>query len=169
MPTVETTPETTTTTTPEANGKPAAKAPAKKKPAAKKTTKAPAKKAKAEKHPNAPKRTPMPDGKSVNATEPKREPHWNDRRVAVVKAMREMKATDPTSAKTAAEIAARASKKAPELKDRPDLVKVIGDVYRTAELVHNGFIKTVRLEGERELRYWLTPKGLKTDFPGYGE
>lgn len=113
-----------------------------------------------------PKSKPMPNGQSVHAGKPQREPNWNARRVAIVKAMRELKATSPTAGRTAAEIAAKAAKKgAPELADRVDLVKVVLDVYRTAELVHNGFAASVRLEGERELRYYLTKKGQTTTFP----
>lgn len=49
----------------------------------------------------APKRKPMPDGKSVNAQEEKREPKWNERRVALVKAMRALGAVNYTTAVTA--------------------------------------------------------------------
>lgn len=114
----------------------------------------------------APKSKPMPDGQSVHASLPTREPNWNARRQAIIKAMRELKATSPMAARTAEEIAAKASKKgAPELADRVDLVKVCLDVYRTAELIHNGFAASTKHEGERGLRYYLTKKGQTTAFP----
>lgn len=49
--------------------------------------------------------------------------------------------------------------------DRVDLVKIILDVYRTSELLHNGFAESCRHEGERGLRYFLTKKGQTTTFP----
>lgn len=113
----------------------------------------------------APKSKPMPNGKSVKALEPTREPNWTPRRVAVVKAMRAMGATGATGAVTAEDISVKAAKAAPELADRVDLVKIILDVYRTSELLHNGFAKSVKHEGERGLRYYLTAKGMKTEFP----
>lgn len=113
----------------------------------------------------APKSKPMPDGKSVHATEPTREPNWTPRRVAVVKAMRALGAVSATEARPAEEITAKASKSAPELVGRVDLVKIILDVYRTSELLHNGFAKSCKHEGERGLRYYLTAKGVKTEFP----
>jgi len=137
---------------------PKAKAPANGKPKAPKKA---AKKAK-----TAPKSKPMPNGKSVHAAEPKREPVWNPRRVAFVKALRTLGATTEQSARTAAEVGAKmGTVGGVKMSTRLDLVKIIGDVYRTAELVHNGFVKTVRLEGERELRYYLTAKGTSTTFP----
>lgn len=103
--------------------------------------------------------------KSVKSGEPTREPNWSPRRVAIVKAMRALGADGPTSAASAEDIMAKASKAAPELADRVDLVKIVLDVYRTSELLHNGFAKSVKHEGERGLRYYLTAKGMKTEFP----
>jgi hypothetical protein len=99
--------------------------------------------------------------KSVHADEPQREVVWSDRRVAVVKAMRQLDAVSAETARTAGEIAGAAG--IPE--DEVFRVKTILDVYRTNELLHNGYAKSVRLEGERGLRYYLTPKGETTDFP----
>lgn len=149
----------------EATPAPKAKAPAAKsgKPVPK--GKAPTPKAKAN---TAPKSKPMPDGKSVHADEPKREPVWNPRRTAVVKAMRQLGCVDNQTGQTATVIAAKAAKMgAPELagEDGPRLVKIILDVYRTNELIHNGFASSYRDSGERELRYFLTAKGRKTEFP----
>jgi hypothetical protein len=127
--------------------------------------KTPAPKAKAN---TAPKSKPMPNGKSVHANEPKREPVWNPRRTAVVKAMRQLGCVDNQTGQTASVIAAKAAKMgAPELagEDGPRLVKVILDVYRTNELIHNGFASSYRDGGERELRYFLTARGKKTEFP----
>jgi hypothetical protein len=110
----------------------------------------------------APKSLPLSnDGKSVHADLPKREPVWSERRVAVVKGMRKLGAVSESTAKTAIEIAKAAGI------DQDDVyrVKVILDVYRTNELVHNGFAKSVRYPGERELRYFLTKKGQTTTFP----
>jgi hypothetical protein len=102
----------------------------------------------------------------AHAAEPTREPNWNPRRIAIVKAMRTLKAINPQSARTAGEIAKRAGKvDGVDLTGRVDLVKIILDVYRTSELLHNGFASSVRMEGERELRYFLTAKGMKTAFP----
>lgn len=109
----------------------------------------------------APKRAPMPNGKSVNASEAQREPVWSDRRVAVVKAMRKLGAVSDSTARTAEEICKSAGMAA----DDVFRVKVILDVYRTNELLHNGFAASCRHEGERALRYFLTKKGQKTTFP----
>lgn len=114
----------------------------------------------------APKSKPMPDGKSVHADLPTREPKWSDRRKAVVLAMRKLGATGVTTAVPASKIAEVAAKHgAPEVADRVDLVKIILDVYRTAELLHNGFAASTRPEGSRELCYYLTKKGQTTKFP----
>jgi hypothetical protein len=110
----------------------------------------------------APKSLPLSnDGKSVHADLPKREPVWSERRVAVVKGMRKLGAVSESTAKTAIEIAKAAGIE----QDDVYRVKVILDVYRTNELVHNGFAKSVRYPGERELRYFLTKKGQTTTFP----
>lgn len=131
--------------------------------ASKSGKKKPNKKARAS---TAPKSKPMPNGKSVHASEPKREPVWSPRRVAIVKAMRSLNATSAEKARTATEIGTRAGKvDGVDLGKRVDLVKIVLDVYRTAELLHNGFAKSTRLEGDRELRYFLTEKGWTTTFP----
>lgn len=131
----------------------------------KKAPKAAGKKApavKATKANTAPKSKPMPNGESVHAHLPTREPVWNARRVAVVKALRKLRATSEPSARTAAEIASASG-----LKDdtKPAIwrVRIVLDVYRATELVHNGFVRTVR-EG-RELKYYLTKAGQTTMFP----
>lgn len=114
----------------------------------------------------APKRKPMPNGKSVNAGLDKREPKWSDRRVALVKAMRALGAVNFTTAVTAEDIAKKMGNvDGIKMIDRVDLVKIILDVYRTAELLHNGFAESCRHEGERGLRYFLTKKGQTTTFP----
>lgn len=114
----------------------------------------------------APKSKPMPNGQSVHADQPTREPNWNPRRIAVVKAMRALGAIDASTAVTATEVGKKAGTvEGIKLGERVDLVKIILDVYRTSELLHNGFAASVRHEGERELRYYLTAKGKKTDFP----
>jgi hypothetical protein len=126
----------------------------------------PSEKGKGNKGNTAPKSKPMPNGQSVHADQPVREPNWTPRRVAVVKAMRQLGATSEDKAVTADAIAAKAAKLgAPELKDRVDFVKIILDVYRTSELLHNGFAKSTRVEGVRGLSYYLTGKGVKTTFP----
>lgn len=141
-----------------------AKKAAAKKPA---TKKGKASKAKAN---TAPKSKPMSnDGKSVHADLPTREPLWNDRRKNIVVAMRNLGANDAKSAVTAAQIAKAAGslKGSPELKGDNGvfLTKIILDVYRTAELLHNGFAQSTRHEGDRELRYYLLAKGKNTKFP----
>lgn len=101
---------------------------------------------------------------SVHAEEPTREPKWSLRRVAVVKAMRALGAVDKTTARTAEDIAKKAGTvDGIKLADRVDLVKIILDVYRTAELLHNGYAASTKYDGERGLRYYLTAKGQKTE------
>jgi len=111
----------------------------------------------------APKSKPMPDGKSVHATEPKREPKWNPRRIALVKAMRTLGAVDAESARSPEDIAKKMSTvDGIKMAERVDLVKVILDVYRTSELIHNGFAKSCKVEGVRGNCYYLTAKGQST-------
>lgn len=116
----------------------------------------------------APKSKPMPDGRSVHADEPVREPKWSDRRKNIVLAMRKLGATGVTSAVGADAIADAAAKLgSKELKGDKGilLTKIVLDVYRTNELVHNGFALTVKQEGTRALHYYLTQKGRNTKFP----
>jgi hypothetical protein len=103
----------------------------------------------------APKSRPMPNGESVHAGEAKREVRWSDRRIAVVKAMRKLGAVSQESARTAGEIAKKAGIK----EDDVAKVKIILDVYRVTELLHNDYAKSYKEEGVRELRYFLTKKG----------
>lgn len=115
----------------------------------------------------APKSKPMPGGNSVHSVLPTREPNWaNPRRVRCVEAMRKLGATSVTKAALAEDIA-RAMGTVAEVKmtERVDLVKIHLDVYRTTELIHNGFAASCKHEGERVLRYYLTSKGVKTKFP----
>ncbi len=103
------------------------------------------------------------EGASVHADIPKREPHWSPRRIAVIKAMRALNATNSAQAVTASEIAKKAGTvEGIKLSDRVDFVKIILDIYRTSELLHNGYAKSIRNAGERELRYYLTKKGQTT-------
>jgi predicted transcriptional regulator len=96
------------------------------------------------------------DGISVHADLPQREPRWNPSRLAVVKAMKALGAGDPSSAKTATQISAKCGVDVKK-------VKIHLDVYRVTELLHNGYAKSVRTEGSRELSYYLTEKGRKLD------
>ena len=113
-----------------------------------------------------PHRKAMPNGKSVNANLDKREPKWSERRIALVKAMRALGALNYTTAVTAEDIATKMGiVEGIKMKDRIDLVKIILDVYRPSELLHNGFAESCRHEGERGLRYFLTKKGQTTTFP----
>lgn len=126
-------------------------------------------------------RRPREEGqRSVNSTEPQREPKWNDRRKAIVMALRKLGATSVTSAVTAEKISETASK----MKEFPG-AKVLGSkevnkhhgpkglwytkwhlsYYLPAELTHNGFVASTRNEGSRELVYYLTKKGQTTKFP----
>jgi len=101
------------------------------------------------------------------------EVRWTPRRIAVVTALRQLGATSAGNAKTAGEIHARAvkAKGVPELADAAPyhghgpkgvyLVKVCLDQYKPAELLATGYAASCKLEGERELRYYLTAKGLK--------
>ena len=122
-----------------------------KKTTAKTTTKASTKKA-------APKKDagPQLSAKEKQDKAAERPIVWSDGRVAVVKALRKMKAFNATSGKTAAEIA-----KASNVD--PVKVKIHCDVYRGGELAHpkRGIIVGVRMEGSRELVYYLTAKGRK--------
>ena len=103
---------------------------------------------------------------SVHADQPTREPHWSPRRVKLVEAMRKLGAKSETSAVLAEDIAkAMGTVDGVKMIDRVDLVKIILDVYRTAELIHNGFAASSKHEGDRVLRYYLTKKGMATKFP----
>lgn len=99
--------------------------------------------------------------KSVHADEPKREVVWSERRTAIVKAMRKLGAVSVATAATAGAIA----KQAGMGEDEVVKVKIVLDVYRTNELIHNGYARSVRAEGTRELHYYLTTKGRETKFP----
>lgn len=117
--------------------------------------------------------------RSVNSNEPQREPVWNDRRKAIVMSLRKLGAVSATSAVTASKIAETACK----MKEFPG-AKILGDKTDTShgpkglwftkwhlspsltnELYHNGFVESTRIEGERELVYFLTSKGKTTKFP----
>jgi hypothetical protein len=93
------------------------------------------------------------DFKSKHAELPQREVVWSDRRVAIITAMRELKAVSPETAVTAGVIAARAGI------ENVKYVKVACDCYRQQELHHNAYVKGVRLAGQRELVYYLLPRG----------
>lgn len=111
---------------------------------------------------------------SANGEKPAvREPHWSDRRKAVVLAMRKLNATSANNGATISEIAAAAAKLgAKELADDSEycgrkhkgefLTFVCLDAYKTAELVYNGFAASNKVDGERGLRYYLTAKGKTT-------
>lgn len=124
-----------------------------------------------EKKSTAPLRKPMSnDGRSVNADEPKLGVKWTEFRVACVKAMRALGATSEAHAVTAEAIGKKMGKvkdkdgNVVDFNERIDKVKIYLDVYRTSELLHNDYAKSTRHEGERGLKYYLTPKGIKTDF-----
>jgi len=97
------------------------------------------------------------------------------RRVALLKAMRMMKAFDETSAVTVAEVAVRAAKikGGEEFGDDSEycgrahkgnyLASTHLDCYRTAELIHNGLAESCRVEGNKGLSYFLTRKGQNCD------
>lgn len=117
--------------------------------------------------------------RSVNENEPQREPVWNDRRKAIIMALRKLGAVNASSGVVASKIADTASK----MKEFPK-AKVLGDKTETShgpkgiwftkwhlspslvnELHHNGFVQSTRVEGEREMVYFLTAKGKTTKFP----
>lgn len=136
--------------------KPKAKPKAKveKKPAAKTVAKP---KAKAS---TAPKSKPMSnDGKSVHADLPQQEVKFDgvggERRVAILKAMKALGATGVTTAIPPDKIAAKAKI------DDVKVVKIHLDVYRTGELLHNGYAKSTKSEEVRGNLYYLTAKGVK--------
>jgi hypothetical protein len=93
------------------------------------------------------------DFKSKHAELPQREVVWSERRVAIITARRELKAVSPETAVTAGVIAARAGI------ENVKYVKVACDCYRERELHHNAYVKGVRLAGQRELVYYLLPRG----------
>ena len=82
---------------------------------------------------------------------------WSDRRVAIVKALRKLRAFGLDTARTAMEISTSSGVDT-------KLVKHHCDVYLGAELVKQGYVESIRNEGVRELSYYLTSKGRETDF-----
>jgi hypothetical protein len=121
----------------------------------------------AEKANTAPKSKPLSnDGRSVHADEPVLGVRWTARRVACVKAMRALGATNEAGAVPAEDIAKKmGTVEGIKMADRVDLVKIMLDVYRTSELIHNKYAKSTKHEGERSYRYYLTANGVKTAFP----
>ena len=95
--------------------------------------------------------------KEFQAEAAKRPIVWNESRIAVVKAMRKLKATEAGKARSADEISKVSGVE-------PKKVKLHCDVYRGNELVQQGFVKSIKLEGERSLSYYLTASGRKTNF-----
>jgi len=86
----------------------------------------------------------------------KREPRgfrWTEKRVAIVKAMRALSATDATGGRTAEVIAAKA-------KLTPQDVKHYN--WKDGDLVGEGYVKIAQLEPPT-LVYYLTAKGQKAD------
>lgn len=82
---------------------------------------------------------------------------WNEHRIAVVKALRALRAFSASAARKAGEISAKAKVEGLT----PKKVKIHCDQYRGSELVAHGYVKTYRHEGERELSYYLTITGRK--------
>lgn len=85
---------------------------------------------------------------------------WNDRRQAVVKAMRKLGAISASTARPAEDIAKKANFKGLDVVK----VKLHCDVYRGSELIKQGFANSTREEGSRSLLYYLTAKGKSVKF-----
>lgn len=98
--------------------------------------------------------------KEMHAKAAKRPIVWNERRIAIVKALRSLKAVNGKYAVTADKVSTRAKIKDLTIKE----VKRHCDVYRGTELVKHGYVVSTRREDSRELFYYLTDKGAKTDF-----
>jgi hypothetical protein len=85
---------------------------------------------------------------------------WSERRIAVVKAMKQLGAKNASTAVSAEDILKASKLKNVDVKT----IKVHLDTYRGAELLAQGYAKSVRHEGQRALSYFLTAKGVKAKF-----
>ena len=138
-------------------------APAKKatveKTAAKKTTKAPKKTAEApKKAPKKAAKTPAkkapvkkaPVKKSAPAAEKEGGVRWSEKRLTVIRGMKKIRATSPTAARTAADIAGVCGMEEKEIKHY---------CYYKEQLAIAGYIGIAKVEDQRRLCYYLTAKG----------
>lgn len=119
-----------------------------KKTAAKKTTEAP-KKAPKKAAKAAAKKAPVK--KSAPASEKKEGGvRWSEKRVAVIQGMKKIRATSPTAARTAADIAGVCGMDEKEIKHY---------CYHKQQLATEGYIGIAKVEDQKGLCYYLTAKG----------
>lgn len=119
-----------------------------KKTAAKKTTKAPAKKAA-----KAPaKKAPVKKSAPAPAAEKKEGGvKWSEKRLAVIRGMKKIRATSPTAARTAADIAGVCGLEEKDIKHY---------CYYKEQLATNGYVGVAKVEDQKRLCYYLTAKGM---------
>lgn len=118
-----------------------------KKTAAKKTAEAPKKAAKKAAKAAAKK---APVKKSAPAAEKGGGVRWSEKRVAVIQGMQKIRATSPTAARTAADIAGVCGMDEKEIKHY---------CYHKQQLATEGYIGIAKVEDQKGLCYYLTAKG----------
>jgi pyruvate/2-oxoglutarate dehydrogenase complex dihydrolipoamide acyltransferase (E2) component len=127
---VEKTDAKKTTEAPKKAAKKAAKTPAKK------AAKTPAKKA--------------PVKKSAPAAEKEGGVRWSEKRLTIIRGMKKIRATSPTAARTAADIAGVCGMEEKEIKHY---------CYHKQQLATEGYIGIAKVEDQKGLCYYLTAKG----------
>ncbi len=100
--------------------------------------------------------------KKAEKQETQRKPRtiWNERRIAIVKALKALKAVSGPDAQTAEKVAEKAGVETQDVKHF---------CYKRNELCTQGYTSTASLEGTRLLGYFLTEKGLKLDMKSLGK
>lgn len=79
---------------------------------------------------------------------------WSPKRIAVMKALRSLKATAAHSGKSADEVAKKSGLTVADVKHY---------LYKNQKIAKAGYIKTALLEGARDFVYYLTASGAKVD------
>lgn len=116
-----------------------------KKTAAKKTTEAPKKAAKATAKKAPVKKSAPAAGKKEGGVK------WSEKRLAVIQGMKKIRATSPTAARTAADIAGICGMDEKEIKHY---------CYHKQQLATEGYIGIAKVEDQKGLCYYLTAKGM---------
>ncbi len=124
--------------------------------AAKKTTEAPKKAAKKAAKTPAKKaaKTPAkkaPVKKSAPAAEKGGGVKWSEKRLTIIRGMKKIRATSPTAARTAADIAGVCGMEEKEIKHY---------CYHKQQLVVEGYVGIAKIEDQKRLCYYLTAKGM---------
>jgi len=115
-----------------------------KKTAAKKTTEAPKKAAK-----TPAKKAPVK--KSAPAAEKGGGVKWSEKRLTIIRGMKKIRATSPTAARTAADIAGVCGMEEKEIKHY---------CYYKEQLAVEGYVGIAKIENQKRLCYYLTAKGM---------